>query len=146
MNASKKKYQLKSDITDENRIIGISSHENDYRLSWALNNQFNISLKKVEDLIIEVPEKDTPLKFSTYLFYDENSNIQYKLLSNRCENGYLLKEYKNIDYILHLKGNFDNNDINYILQKIKKNECVLFSFIIDINNLKNKFKTYIINY
>ena len=74
-------------------VIGISSHENDYRLSWSINEQLGLALAKADNISIGDDKE-----FTCFAHEDERQALQ--LISNRCDNGFLLEKYKNLDFFL----------------------------------------------
>ena len=63
MNAKKKIHKLAFDFESDFKLIGIASHENDYRLSWAINKSLNIDFIKADDLLIHHPKLQFHLLF-----------------------------------------------------------------------------------
>ena len=47
-----KKLRLESDYDKDFTLIGIASHQRDYRLVWSLNEKMNLHLIKMNDLKI----------------------------------------------------------------------------------------------
>jgi len=85
-------------------IIGISSHENDYRLSWSINEQLGLAFAKAENVITSDGRE-----FSCFVHeYDKQPLL---LISNRCDNGFLLEKYKNFDYILKFNTELNETEI-----------------------------------
>ncbi|MBN2520972.1 MAG: IPExxxVDY family protein [Bacteroidales bacterium] len=125
-------------------LIGISSHENDYRISWAFNKEMKLIFVKTNDLEIESTNKDEIQKFSKFTCLDEDSLNTYHLISNRCDNGFLLDEFKNLDYFLLVLGEYDNYFIDDLIKKIKSIDLITIAFRIDLNNIKNKSKLKLI--
>ena len=123
--------------------MGISSHENDYRLSWALNKSIDLNLKKIANHNIVDNKYPEPLIFSRFSYEDEDSLLLYTLLSNRCEDGFLIGEIKNIDYFLIIHGEINKNFISGILKKINKLSLVNTAFQIDPNDIKSRQKLLI---
>jgi len=74
-------------------VIGISSHENDYRLSWSINEQMGLALAHGDS-----PVHREGKEFACFVHEDENRKIL--LISNRCDNGFLLEKYRSFDFIL----------------------------------------------
>ena len=89
-------YQPEPDF----HLIGIASHENDYRLSWALNKKLLVNFIRSENLEIKDLKKNSVSFFSVFSTDDEQEDIRLILISNRCDNGFLIEELKNIDYFL----------------------------------------------
>jgi len=94
-------------------IFGISSHENDYRLSWSINEQFGLSLAQ-DNSIKTSEDKD----FTCFVHDDDHQTII--LISNRCENGFLLEKYKNFDFILKIIPELIEEETAKWLRNLKK--------------------------
>lgn len=83
-------------------LVGISSHQSDYKVSWAINNALKINLTAEEEYF-SIQSTDNLLKeFSKFTFEEEESLFYYCLVSNLCENGYLIPKLKNIDFLLKI--------------------------------------------
>ncbi|MDR1672100.1 MAG: IPExxxVDY family protein [Bacteroidales bacterium] len=93
--------------------IGISSHENDYRLSWSLNEHLGLQFVFQSKGHIAGTEE-----FACFCHTDETQTLW--LISNRCSNGFLLPKYKNFDFILKFDRKLSENDLNSWLQDLKK--------------------------
>lgn len=117
-------------------LIGISSHENDYRLSWALNTALKINLAKKENLQVANKKHSEFQEFSLFAHQGGTGYQQYNLISNRCDNGFLLEEFKNIDFLLQVSGSpLAKQDL---MNTIKTIEIVTLAFEIDPRKVKNK--------
>ena len=81
-------------------LIGISSHENDYRISWALNEHLGFRFTKSENYKVLNQRLKEFKEFSVYLYINNHDSNTYRLISNRCDDGFLIEELKNIDFLL----------------------------------------------
>lgn len=127
----KKIHKLVSETNEPLALIGIVSHENDYRLSWAFNQYLNLKFIKTSSLTLEHPKREENPVFSVFKYEDEESFIQYFLIANKSENGYLIAELKNVDYILKITGDIKELSVKELVVKIKKMEFVNTAFIIE---------------
>ena len=132
----KKKHKLTFQPDFSFFLIGISSSENDYRLSWEINKILGISLRKGTDHVIK--KKEIEQVFLVYTFYDEEVFLQYSLIANKSEKGYLIEELRNIDYFLQIHGDLSDNQKQQIISSIKNIKGVSGIFKLDINTLKSK--------
>jgi hypothetical protein len=119
-------------------LIGISSHESDYKLIWALNTKLELKLSRVSNLVITDPKSKQVLEFSCYNGDSKEGDFHIHLLSNKCENGYLVPELGNIDYFLKLTGEVYDLHKKNILDGLKETGLVLATFLIKPENLKSK--------
>jgi hypothetical protein len=132
----KQTLRLKIENKPNYRLIGISSHENDYRLVWAINNQMNIQFTRTEDLIVRKHQTKEDLRFSRYFYYDEERYQKYYLLSNRCPDGFLFPEIKNFDFLMQISGETTDMEIQKINRHLKRVEVISASYILDSEKLK----------
>jgi hypothetical protein len=116
-------------------LIGISCHTKDYRLCWELNNVLSFDLIRTDDLEIN---KRTTDKHSFYEYIDEDNYLEYYLMSNRGDNGYLIPEHKKVDFFFMIKGNISEQLGEDLIIKINSLSLVLTSFKINPNQLKSK--------
>ena len=101
---TKKIHKLNVKLEQDFEILGISSHENDYRISWALNQFLGLRLVRSENHVTQDEKTGTGQEFITYTYNDPDNLINYKLLCNHSENGYLLPSNKTIDYVMLVSG------------------------------------------
>ena len=124
-------------------LIGISTPENDYRICWILNNSFEYKLVRLENLEIYHKKLEDSQAFPQFSYYDEETLLLYRLISNRCENGYLLEEMVNIDYLIQISGEYDKNFIEKQIRNLNKMEEITIAFQIDPATLKSRKKLLI---
>jgi len=132
----KKVVKLQVDHEIRFALVGISSHENDYRLVWAINNQLGTSFTRTGDLVIHQPKIGSDLEFSRYIFTDEDTYITCYLISNRCDNGFLFPEIKNLDFLIQITGAYDPHDPVEMIRTLKSVEIISAVFPLDPQQLK----------
>lgn len=117
-------------------LVGICCHLKDYRLCWEINRSCKLNLVKGEDLELKV--KNELHSYSFYEFQDADNLLQYYLINNRGEYGYLIPEEKNCDYLLLVKGNVSQDDMRDILQKTNEIKQILATYPLHVQGLKSK--------
>lgn len=122
-------------------VIGIASHENDYRFSWALNQELDLKLQKSDYLIFEEKEQETVQSFSLYEQKNKDTALQFAQVNNKCEAGFFLKRHKNIDFVLLIAGDLSETDKSNLVTKLNAMNIVLAAF--PINQLTRKDKARI---
>ena len=131
------KYKLELEDEYDFDLIGICSSHSDYRLSWGINKELNITLAKTEDFAVQT-KKDGEHLHSFYEFYDEDQHIEYYLVRNISNNfKKLIPEKEQVDFFLIIKNN-TLIEIQEILQSLKKIESILTAFIFEADDLKSK--------
>ena len=136
----KKIHTLKEKESYNFGLIGISSPENDYRISWILNNTMGYRLVKQEDLEVYHKRLEDTQAFHQFRYNDEETLLLYRLISNRCENGYLLEEMSNIDYLIQVSGEFNEKFIGVLVKKLNTLKEVTLAFPVDPATLKSRKK------
>lgn len=114
----KKVHKLKVPDINPYKLLGISSHENDYRLSWALNRKLGLQFRKVDNLIIRTINEEYN-EFSIFQSHQDDNSLKMNLISNRCPDGFLIKEMRNIDFILQIFGEISQAELDTIVTKLK---------------------------
>jgi hypothetical protein len=98
-------------------LIGISCHEKDYRISWALRERLAIDLCRGEDIVIASKKPG---------------------VSNRTDSSFLVPEQRSVDYFLIARGGYDAENQEEIVQQIRGIPFVLTAFAIDAESLKSR--------
>jgi hypothetical protein len=133
----KKTHKLSIDAEYSSVIIAISSHENDYRLSWAINKQLGTNFVKTDNLVVFNEKYKIEQEFSLFVFEDDDNLIKYHLIANKCDNGYLIPELSNMDFFFQIYGEINADYKNRLLEKLKKINIVTGAFVIDPSLLKS---------
>ena len=109
-------------------LIGISSHENDYRLSWSINESIGLAFSQ-SDCLITASGKE----FTCFVHKDDD-NKKLVLVSNRCDDGFLLEKHKNLDFILKFETELNEAEITSWIHNLRKTPLVSAAFHIPLNN------------
>jgi len=134
-----KKQTLKLKVDDDIRfrLLGISCHENDYRLVWAVNNQLKWSFVRADNLVVHNQKLKTDLEFSRFTFTDDSRYMTYNLISNRCPDGFLFPEIRNFDFLLHITGEINISDMEILIKQYRKIDIISAVFTIEPNQIRN---------
>lgn len=134
---NKKKIRLDYNEAPDFFILGISSFEKDYRLIWSLNNAMGFQFARTDDHQAFNKKVNAEIGFPSYIFRDDDRYIQYRFIANKSEDGILLDELKNIDFILLIQGEVDQNFIDAFRKNLTGIENVQAVFRITPGQLKN---------
>ncbi len=115
------------------RLIGISCHESDYRLTWSINSQLGFSFKKAENHTISNPHSGEKMEFTMFSFKIPETSLKYNLISNRCDNGFLIENLRNIDFLLQIFGEIEGGEIKKIVTAINGVDLVSAAFELKVN-------------
>jgi len=138
---AKKQLKLTPQPEEIKNVIGISCHENDYRISWALNNKIQLSLKRSDNHKLIEPKSGLEQEFALYSYFAED-HISYYLVSNSSEKGSLMDEFKNMDYLFIIIGELPPSKLNFLLQQIKQMEIISAAFLLNIEKMKSKNRLF----
>jgi len=119
-------------------LFGLSSHENDYRLVWNINQVFSFNFERGINHKIISKKTGEELEFARYFYDDEDTFYLYHLIANKTEQGVLLEELKNIDYLIMIQGEFTEAFSNGFYNRLKKIDTLQGVFKIDPAGLKNR--------
>jgi hypothetical protein len=117
-------------------MIGISSHENDYRLVWAMNEQLKMKFLRIENLLAHHAKLGQDFEFSRYLFNDEDRYLKFYMISNRCSDGFLFPEVKNFDFLLQIQGEITDEEIKTLINKMKQVAIISAVFLLQPEKIK----------
>lgn len=118
-------------------LIGICSHQRDYRLCWSINEALDLELAKAQEPFMVSGRKGEVLsKHSFYEWEDEQNHLSYHLIKNKSDNTFLVPEKAQIDYFLVIRE-LGMINIDDFLTKVKKISSILTAFIYDPNELKS---------
>lgn len=156
------KHTLEIEYDYDFVLIGISSHEKDYRFCWALNNKLKLELVKIDSLEIKGKKQITPSFFSFFAFEDEDQFKEYSVLANlsesksmalvennlfetgerkqgsQTENEYLVPEHKQLNYLFIIRGEMEDEEVEALIKQIKEIDIILTAVRIDPKGLKSK--------
>jgi hypothetical protein len=138
MAKSRKVHRLEVEPDFSFILIGISSHESDYKLIWALNSKLELKLSRSSNLVFTDPKSEQNQEFSCYSGESKEGDFHIHLLSNKSDNGFLIPELGNIDYFLKLTGEVYEMHKKKILDGLKETGLVLATFLIQPDSLKSK--------
>ena len=131
-----KKLKLKVENKVDYKIIGISSHENDYRMVWSINEHLGMQFTRVDNLLVHDIKTGVDMAFSRYEFNDEERYIRYSLISNRCADGFLFPEVKNMDFILQIIGELSPGEFKALEKSVKSVDIISAAYILPSGKLK----------
>ncbi len=116
-------------------LIGISSHVHDYRLAWALNKHMGWMLTRQRDL--EVKSAKNVSYHALFEFDHEQEMTLIALLSNKSENGFLLPELQQFDYLLKIE-NLQNELNDDFYKQLRKTSFIQTVMVVDASRVKSR--------
>lgn len=135
---AKHTLQLEDDFNFD--LIGLCSHQSDYRVCWSINEHLGLHLSKsLEPFMVSGKKGDVISSHSFFEWNDENDAVDYFLIKNKYNTQFLIPEKSQIDYFLVIReaGIIEVDDF---LTKIKEISGILTAFIFDPGELKSGSK------
>lgn len=135
---AKHTLQLEDDFNFD--LIGLCSHQSDYRVCWSINEHLGLHLSKsLEPFMVSGKKGEVISSHSFFEWYDENDDVEYFLIKNKYNTQFLIPEKSQIDYFLVIReaGIVEVDDF---LTKIKEISGILTAFIFDPGELKSGSK------
>jgi len=132
-----KKLRLESNYDKDFTLIGIVSHQRDYRLIWSLNEKMKLHLVKMNDLKIFQDKKNEINSFSFFYYDDPQTFKTYFFISNMGEKGSLFPEHKQTNFFLLIKGNMQQALNDELMRNLFTNEYILKAHSIELSSIKN---------
>lgn len=132
------KLKLDNIAQPEVHLIAISSHVNDYRLCWALNNSLGIALARRRNDITDHGNGRT-VHFPVFDHFDEEAQAGITLVSNRAPGGVLVAHRQQADFFLVVDAECPL-DPTEALHRVKRAEFVLAAFPLAIDAVKDGYK------
>ncbi|MCB0813459.1 MAG: IPExxxVDY family protein, partial [Flavobacteriales bacterium] len=114
-------------------VIGISCHEQDYRLCWALNRHLGLTLTRRRTGLHDA-EDGTGLH-AAYDHMAGPDHISHTVVDNHGTSGSLIREHREADYFLVVDREMAEAD-ERLLERVRGTDFVLAAFLLDFGTLK----------
>lgn len=128
------RHKLEFDPPETDSLLfGICSQYKDYRLAWIINKNFDLSLKRKDDVLLE-----ESARFAFFKYEDYSNRVNFMFLANKNSGNFFLKEYKQVDYFLIIGGNYQSLNHENVLSRLKQTESVLAAYPLSPEIIKSK--------
>ncbi len=129
---------IADDFFSDTRLIGIMAPVKNYQFCWLLNNLLGYNFRLNTEIDKQLRKKNRQYFFSVYE-HEENSFLKYYMFHNHCDGEYLLPEFKHMDFLLLLKGDYaDNEKCNHIIAMVKSISVVQIAAELTTEKIKNR--------
>lgn len=118
-------------------LIGIASQLKDYRLAHFINQNTALELVRMEDVPVFSEKDNNLIPYPLFIWHEPTQRTNYYLISNNHPAGKLIPAYKQADFILGMRGPYDDELPQTIIQSIKKISAIQLVFLIDPAKIKN---------
>lgn len=130
---------MTDDFFEGTRLIGMVASMKDYQLCWQLNNLLNIDFRNNTDIEIQLKKKTRTYYFSVFQYNEPNSSLEHYLYNNQFDGEYLLPEFKHLDFLWLLKGDFvSDRMLEEYIETLKKLNGIRLVTELTIEKIKHK--------
>ncbi len=117
------RHKLDSDDSEtEFLLFGISSQSKNYRIVWLLNRNLGLSLKRMDDIV------DYGARFPFFSYENTVLRLKYIFIHLKDNGCFLIKDIRQMDYLLYIGGNCASVNSNSVLTQIKNCETILGAY------------------
>lgn len=133
---------IADDFFSDTRLIGIIAPIKNYQFCWQLNKLLGYNFRLNTEIDKQLRKKKRQYFFSVYQ-HKENSFLKYYLFHNHCDGEYLLPEFRHMDFLLLIKGDYIEDDkCKSIVALIKSIPAV--QMVTELTNEKIKNKEHLV--
>lgn len=116
-------------------LIGISSHEKDYRLAWSLNRCMRWKMVRIDDILIH--QKNEISRHAQFRFIHPVEQTIITLIDNKTPGGFFLPDVQQFDYVIKIENERYGCDDTFY-KKLRSTPFVLTAYTLQIDKIKSK--------
>ena len=134
---------LAQEFFEDSLLLGIVAPIKDYQFSWQLNQILGFNFRVNNDFEIQLSKKERKYFFSIYEYAVPSTCLIHYLYNNQFDGEYLLPEFKHLDYLWLMKGEYVSEDeLKTLIHSIKTLPGV--QLVNEMTNEKIKHKQHLI--
>lgn len=124
-------------------LLGIVAPIKVYQFSWQLNQILGFDFRINHGYEIQLTKKERRYFFSIYEFAVPSTSLTHYLYNNHFDGEYLLPEFKHLDFVWLIKGEFVSaEELKELIGSIKSLPAV--QLVNEMTNDKIKHKQHLI--
>jgi len=134
---------LTDDFFEDTKLLGIMAPVKDYQFGWQLNQLMGIEFRINNDIEIQLTRKRRNYFFAVFDFHENTGSLSHYLYNNQFDGEYLLPEFKHLDFLWLMKGDFISDEtLQEYITAIKTISGV--QLVMELTNEKIKNKEHLI--
>ena len=98
--------ELNEDFFSDTHLLGIMGNAKSYRFCWQLNNTLGYNFRLNPDIEIHVQKKSRQYYFPVYQHTVHGTFLNHFIYHNQYDGEYLLPEFKHMDFLWLIKGDY----------------------------------------
>jgi hypothetical protein len=134
---------LAEEFFEDTRLLGIVAPVKDYQLCWQINQLLRVKFRINNDLEIRLNKKQRSYYFGVYAFSEPRGSLSHYLYNNQFDGEYLLPEFKHLDFLWLMKGDYVSDEtVKNLVDSIRHINGI--QLVIELTNEKIKNKQHLI--
>jgi hypothetical protein len=134
---------LTDDFFEDTKLLGIMAPVKDYQFGWQLNQLMGIEFRINNEIEIQLTRKKRNYFFAVYDFHESTGSLSHYLYNNQFDGEYLLPEFKHLDFLWLMKGDYiSDTTLQEYITAIKTISGV--QLVMELTNEKIKHKEHLI--
>jgi hypothetical protein len=129
---------LTEDFFCDTRLFGIIVTAKNYRFCWRINDTLSYNFRMKPELEIHLKKKGRQYFFSVYEHSLPNSYLKHFIYHNQFDGEYLLPEFKHMDFLWLVKGDYSDNECRQLIESVKSINGVQLMTELTYEQIKNK--------
>ena len=124
---------------EDTRLLGIMAPIKDYQFCWQLNSLLGIDFRVNNEIEIQLTKKARNYFFAVYEYPEPHTSLVHYLYNNEHDGEYLLPEFKHLDFLWLMKGDYvDEDKLSHIITSIRTIKGVQLVVELTDEKIKNK--------
>ncbi len=130
---------LAQEFFEDAILLGIVAPVKDYQLSWQLNQILGFDFRINNEIEIQLTKRNRQYFFAIYEYNVPSVVLSHYLYNNQFDGEYLLPEFKHLDFLWLIKGDFmAAEELKDLIQSIKSLPGVQLVNELSHEKIKNK--------
>ena len=135
--------EMIDDFFEEAKLLGIMAPVKNYQFCWQLNRLMGIDFRANSELEIQLTKKQRNYFFAVYEYQQPAACLTHYLYNDQFDGEYLLPEFKHLDFLWLLKGDYvPDSDLQQLVQSIRGINGV--QLVVELTNEKIRSKEHLI--
>ncbi len=135
--------ELTEDFFDGTCLLGITTTIKNYQFCWSVNQVLNYQFRLNRDIEIQLRRRERSYYFRVYEHTVRHTQLSHYLYQNYNDGEYLLPEFRHMDFLWLMKGDYVETSTSYELtQAIKSLKGV--QLVAELTNEKIRNKGHLI--
>jgi len=130
--------RIKNELHTDYRLAGMATSLKEHKFCYYLNQLLGCDFKKLDPLVFEPKDRTRKTEFSVFKAEVEDGSTGFIVFANKNMGEFLLPEVSNFDYVLQVKGKFDDKEMKELVDGIKRFPDVMMCVEVAAKKIKSR--------